>query len=49
MHIRPVTCTLPAKALDFEVIFDFINQLIVTLRSIENFLGLNFSEMLKGN
>lgn len=49
MHIRPVSCQMPAKAVDFEVIFDFINQLIVTLRSIETFLGLSFSGLFKGD
>lgn len=49
MHIRPVSCQIPAKAQDFELIFDFINQLIVTLRSIENFLGFNFIDLFKGN
>ena len=42
VHIRPVSCQIPAKAVDFEIIFDFINQLIVTLRSIETFLGIDF-------
>ena len=49
MHIRPLSCQIPAKALDFELIFDFINQLIVTLRSIETFLGFDFSNLFKGD
>ncbi len=45
MHIRPVSCQIPAKAVDFEIIFDFINQLIVTLRSIETFLDIDLSDL----
>ena len=46
MHIRAITKAQPAPAQSIEIILDVINQLIATIRALENLLGFDVSEML---
>ena len=46
VHIRAITKAQPAPAQSIEIILDVINQLIATIRALENLLGFDVSEML---